>query len=113
MKKQRPITLSGVIRKRLPIIETRMYEGVRQAVIVDELNAEGFNVSIKDFRQLLYRARKSQKPQSYESKTITEIAIEPKPSEEKASEKTNTSVKKMSQKDIHEMLKNDIDLDSY
>ena len=62
MKTPRPISLSGAIRKRLPDIEQKMFEGVRQSVIVEELAAEGFAMSLADFRQLLYRARNAKKP---------------------------------------------------
>ncbi len=121
MKKQRPVTLSGVIRSRLAIIESRMFEGVRQKVIVEELTKEGFEVSEKDFRQLLYRARKKRKsaaiPVVYgvtEAQEKPDIEAETKPEKQQQNEPVQAKEisKKMSQQDIHKMLKNDIDLDS-
>ena len=118
MKNQRPITLSGVIRKRLPQIEARMYEGVKQRVIVDELAAEGFTVTIRDFRVLLHRARKAKKPTSQIDNSVvnTELKKEPEKQPEKQIEKTSEKPKQvskvMSKQELQDMLNSDIDLDA-
>ncbi|MDM0029143.1 hypothetical protein QTI27_31785 [Variovorax sp. J31P216] len=50
-------TLSGFIRQHLPVLEDRLYNGIRQEVIVGELSAKGFATTVPVFRVLLSRAR--------------------------------------------------------
>lgn len=51
-------TLAGVIRQKLDAIEQQLEEGFRQEYIVTELAEEGFQTTIQNFRNELYRARK-------------------------------------------------------
>lgn len=70
-------SLAGYIRQHLTEIETRLSFGVRQEVIVSELEAIGYKTTVKGFRNFLYRARHQQKitpvqpRQGKESKTET------------------------------------------
>jgi len=50
--------LAGVIRERKASIEARLAVGVRQEVILAELAAEGYETTLKNFRNELCRARK-------------------------------------------------------
>jgi len=114
---KRPISFSGVIRKRLPAIEAQMFEGVRQAVIVEGLAAEGYAMSVKDFRQLLYRARKAQAATKSKVKKTTDSGVKkgqekPVEPEKNVVQKTTEPSKKMSQDDLQKMLSSDIDLDA-
>lgn len=107
-------TLSGTIRKRLPDIEAKMYEGIRQATIVEELVEEGFTVSLKDFRQLLYRARKRKlnTPNTkikYGEKEALHNDV--KIADKKIKEKKVSSDKKASMKYIKDMLNSDFSID--
>lgn len=130
MNKPRTITISGAIRKRLPEIEQRMYEGERQSNIVDQLNTEGIKVSLKDFRQLLYRAKKARKRLEETHKTNTAVEenpdIKPAPIPKQVSRSKQNQepvlkeapkmepkpAGKMSPSDIDNMLKNPLDLDN-
>jgi hypothetical protein len=122
-------TISGAIRKRLPEIEQRMYEGERQIDIVTRLNNDGIKVSLKDFRQLLLRARKAQKKQQKHQMPESSI-IAPKSQLEntaRVNAPTQTVVSKlaedqkkpvdqkpsgkMSLSDLEDLIKNPIDLD--
>jgi len=122
-------TISGAIRKRLPEIEQRMYEGERQIDIVTRLNNDGIKVSLKDFRQLLLRARKAQKKQQKQEMPESSI-IAPKSQLENTARvdaSTQTVVSKlaehqkkpvdqkpsgkMSLSDLEDLIKNPIDLD--
>lgn len=58
MKKARKQSLSGVIRERLASIEAQLAVGVRQEVILAELAAEGYETTLGNFRNALFRARK-------------------------------------------------------
>jgi hypothetical protein len=96
-----------------------MYEGVKQRVIVDELAVEGFEVSLRDFRVLLSRARKVPKPSiQIEANVIkNELKIESDKPVEKITKKQQdqpklNSSKKMSQQEITDMLNKPLDLDS-
>ncbi len=124
------VTISGQIRKRLAEIEKRMYEGERQSVIVEQLNSEGIKVSLKDFRQLLYRAKKARKRLEDQQKNSvkTEVKTDSKPEpktvpvskqKDKQEPVVNSPPKvepkpagKMSLADIDNMLKNPLDLDN-
>lgn len=50
---------AGVVRERLAEFERRIAFGVRLEALIDELNAEGFKVSYKTFRNALSLARSS------------------------------------------------------
>lgn len=99
-----------------------MYEGERQSDIVAQLNSEGIKVSLKDFRQLLYRARKARKPiiESHENimSVEAETNIESVPEIKKKSATKSASVVqhkppgKMTLAEIDEMLKKPLDLDN-
>lgn len=126
---QQVTTISGAIRKRLPEIEQRMYEGERQIDIVTQLNKDGIKVSLKDFRQLLSRARKARKKQQEQqtpessiiankSKPQNTIGLDsPRPAvvsylaetQQKPTERKQSE--KMSVSDLEDLLKNPIDLD--
>jgi hypothetical protein len=126
---QQVTTISGAIRKRLPEIEQRMYEGERQIDIVTQLNKDGINVSLKDFRQLLSRARKARKKQQEQQTPESSIIADkskpqntvdldsPRPavvSHLAESQQIPTGRKqseKMSISDLEDLLKNPIDLD--
>jgi hypothetical protein len=123
-------TISGAIRKRLTEIDQRMYEGQRQVDIVAQLNRDGIKVSLKDFRQLLYRARKArdkldakQRDSSSAQKIeIKEIQHQPEQVSKKPSKSERTETKKdiierkpsgkMSVADLDNLLKNPLDLDN-
>lgn len=52
-------SLAGYIREHLSTIESRLKIGIRQDVILQELQNVGYpNTRIQTFRNLLYRARK-------------------------------------------------------
>jgi hypothetical protein len=52
-------SLAGYIREHLSSIEARLKVGIRQEVILQELQDVGYqNTTIQTFRNLLYRARK-------------------------------------------------------
>lgn len=52
-------SLAGYIREHLSTIEARLKVGIRQEVILQELQDVGYpNTTIQTFRNLLYRARK-------------------------------------------------------
>lgn len=122
-------TISGAIRKRLPEIEQRMYEGERQIDIVTRLNKDGIKVSLKDFRQLLLRARKAQKKQQKQETPESSIIAHKSQLESTArvDAPTQTAVSKlaenqkkpidqklsgkMSLSDLEDLIKNPIDLD--
>jgi hypothetical protein len=126
---QQVTTISGAIRKRLTEIEQRMYEGERQIDIVTQLNKDGVKVSLKDFRQLLSRARKARKKQQEQqtpessiiadkSKPQNTVGLDsPRPAvvshlaetQQKPSERKQSE--KMSISDLEDLLKNPIDLD--
>ena len=123
-------TISGAIRKRLTEIDQRMYEGQRQVDIVAQLNRDGIKVSLKDFRQLLYRARKArdkldakQRDSSSAQKLeIKEVQQQPEQVSKKPSKSERTETKKdiierkpwgkMSVADLDNLLKNPLDLDN-
>ena len=50
-------SLSGFIREHLISLEAQLYAGIRQEVIVEELEAKGFPTTLASFRTLLFRAR--------------------------------------------------------
>ena len=50
-------SLSGFIREHLVLLEAQLFAGIRQEVIIEELEAKGFATSLACFRTLLYRAR--------------------------------------------------------
>lgn len=50
-------SLAGYIRQHLTEIEERLEVGIRQEVIVSELEANGYKTTLKGFRNFLYRAR--------------------------------------------------------
>ncbi len=52
-----PQSLAGYIRQHLKELEERLEVGVRQEVIVAELEAHGYKTTLKGFRNFLYRAR--------------------------------------------------------
>lgn len=53
-----PQSLAGYIRQHLPDLEKRLEVGIRQEVIVAELQANGYpTTTLKGFRNFLYRAR--------------------------------------------------------
>lgn len=112
MKNKRVVTLSGVIRKRLPLIEAQMFEGIRQIKIVEELVSEGYEVSLKDFRQLLYRARKAQKklpePLIDTSKKENDDAI--KTTQNEAKKDDVKPKKKLSLQELNNLFQTNIDL---
>lgn len=131
MNNPQPVTtISGAIRKRLTEIDQRMYEGQRQVDIVAQLNRDGIKVSLKDFRQLLYRARKArdkldakQRDSSSAQKLeIKEILQQPEQVSKKPSKSEPTETKKdiierkpsgkMSVADLDNLLKNPLDLDN-
>lgn len=56
MKKEQ--SLAGVIRERLESIEQRLAVGVRQEVLLAELAQAGYETSLSNFRNELWRARK-------------------------------------------------------
>jgi len=112
-----------------------MYEGERQVDIVAQLNRDGIKVSLKDFRQLLYRARKAKQKLGEKHKDSSPIANllseEFKQDQEQISKKTPTpkppvtqknlveqkpveekKAGKMSVQDIDDLLKNPLDLDN-
>lgn len=107
-----------------------MYEGERQSVIVDQLNSEGIKVSLKDFRQLLYRAKKARKRLEDQQKnnpnpevktdSVRETKSVPIPKQKDKQEPVVNPPPKVEQKpagkmsiaDIENMLKNSLDLDN-
>lgn len=50
-------SLAGYIRQHLAEIEGRLEVGIRQEVIVSELETAGYETTLKGFRNFLYRAR--------------------------------------------------------
>lgn len=52
-----PQSLAGYIRQHLKELEERLEVGVRQEVIVAELESHGYKTTLKGFRNFLYRAR--------------------------------------------------------
>ena len=52
-----PQSLAGYIRQHLTELEERLEVGIRQEVIVSELDAYGYKTTLKGFRNFLYRAR--------------------------------------------------------
>lgn len=52
-----PQSLAGYIRQHLTELEERLEVGLRQEVIVAELQAHGYTTTLKGFRNFLYRAR--------------------------------------------------------
>ena len=50
-------SLAGYIRQHLTELEVRLDVGVRQEVIVAELETHGYKTTLKGFRNFLYRAR--------------------------------------------------------
>lgn len=56
MKKEQ--SLAGVIRERLESIEARLAVGIRQEVLLAELAEAGYETSLSNFRNELWRARK-------------------------------------------------------
>ncbi|TFW28467.1 hypothetical protein [Duganella callida] len=55
---KREQSLAGVIRERLESIEQRLAVGVRQEVFLAELAEAGYETSLSNFRNELWRARK-------------------------------------------------------
>lgn len=60
---KREQSLAGVIRERLESIEQRSAVGVRQEVFLAELAAAGYETSLNNFRNELWRARKRKEGQ--------------------------------------------------
>jgi hypothetical protein len=50
-------SLAGYIRQHLADLEMRMEYGIRQESLVEELNALGYETTVKAFRNYLVRAR--------------------------------------------------------
>lgn len=66
-------SLAGYIREHLSTIESRLKIGIRQEVILQELQQVGYpNTKIQTFRNLLYRARKKVSIQPLEKEDLTE-----------------------------------------
>lgn len=81
-------SLAGYIREHLSTIEARLKVGIRQEVILQELQDVGYpNTTIQTFRNLLYRARK---------KTLTEPEEKEKPKN-----KLVTKVEKVKPKEVN------------
>lgn len=72
MKKQQ--SFAGVIRQRLGDIEARLEVGIRQEVIIGELKAEGYETSLANFRNELWRARKWRERREAEASSTTPSA---------------------------------------
>ncbi len=51
-------SLAGVVRERLEEFEHKLFIGVAQQTLVEELRESGHEVTAKNFRNELYRARK-------------------------------------------------------
>lgn len=71
MKKR---SLAGIVRERLKDYETRSYNGEHQCVFVEELEKEGYKISLNYFRNLIFFARKKTPP-SLVTTAISEIEI--------------------------------------
>ena len=54
-------TLAGYIREHLDEIELKLYNGILQESIVEEINKNGYNTTAKAFRTYLHRARNRRK----------------------------------------------------
>lgn len=54
---KRSQSLAGYIRQHLDELEARLEFGVRQEVLVAELETLGYRTTLKGFRNFLYRAR--------------------------------------------------------
>jgi hypothetical protein len=50
-------SLAGYIRQHLSELEARLDVGIRQEVIIQELETTGYKTSLQIFRNCLYRAR--------------------------------------------------------
>lgn len=50
-------SLAGYIRQHLDELEARLEVGIRQDVLVAELEVHGYKTTLKGFRNFLYRAR--------------------------------------------------------
>lgn len=59
------------LRALMPYIETRLAEGVRHSVIVEDLQEAGFPVAMKTFRAALYRYRKESRQRHKTSSPYT------------------------------------------
>lgn len=57
MKKKQTQSFSGLIRERLPLIEQRLAVGVRQEVILAELAKEGYQTTLANLKNEIWRAR--------------------------------------------------------
>lgn len=113
-KPARQVTHSGEIRRRLQEIEQRMHDGTRQSVLVDELRAAGFDMSLAMFRTLLKRAR--QRRLSAGSSEPKNLQIPPAPTPVLQARPAPpplpaTPPKLGTPQDIERMLSQDIDLD--
>src|SRR6218665_2195421 len=85
-----PQSLAGYIRQHLKELEERLEVGVRQEVIVAELEAHGYKTTLKGFRNFLYRARIRAA-----QKTVPASAKPPSQKEKKQKEK---KIRKISKK---------------
>ncbi|MDQ1817799.1 hypothetical protein RBA41_31310 [Massilia sp. CCM 9210] len=127
MNNSRSVTVSGIIRKRLSEFEQRMYEGESQTSIVSDLNEkDGITISLKNFRQLLSRARKAaqkkltlaepvQQPVTTAlPPEIAKVEKETKANPEKERPPLNEKSKrsKMSLNDMNKLLNESLDLDN-
>jgi hypothetical protein len=58
MPKNEGQSYTGLIRERFDHLVERMKFGDSQNTLVNQLNKEGFSLSVKTFRELLHRVRK-------------------------------------------------------
>ncbi len=61
MTKNANQSFAGVLRERLDYLNERMHFGISQKVLVDQLEKEGFVMSMATFRETLHRVRKERK----------------------------------------------------
>jgi hypothetical protein len=73
---KREQSLAGLVRQRLPEFEEKFYFGIRQQVVVDDLNAEGYEITLSHFKTLIHLARKRAKKKTA-SLTQEQVVKEP------------------------------------
>lgn len=56
---QRKPRLQGIVRSRLELFEQRVFEGWTHQMLVDDLKAEGIEITLSYFATCLFKARKA------------------------------------------------------
>lgn len=100
--KEMPVkTVAAQLRPLLPLIDTRLREGVRQHEIVDELRKCGIDLKLNTFRTYLYRYRdkqqhvQSEPPASAPDSNPTTAQGEEEPSQDPSDESYESRKKRM------------------